>query len=61
LAANAPLAVREAKKTISELTAPTAVDLARERQLAVSCLLSRDVREGFAARRDERPPDFAGS
>lgn len=61
LAANAPLSLAAAKVAFAELTRRDALpDLARAQDWADRCYASADYAEGRAARREKRPPRFAG-
>ncbi|MGI9188782.1 MAG: enoyl-CoA hydratase/isomerase family protein [Longimicrobiaceae bacterium] len=59
LAAAAPLAIREAKRSLSYDDGLEAA-LEREREAQLRCFRSADVREGIAAFRERREPAFAG-
>ncbi|MFG2721298.1 enoyl-CoA hydratase/isomerase family protein [Streptomyces sp. NPDC048416] len=61
IAANAPLAVRAAKRSIDAFAdAGLAEALDRAALAAALTLTSDDAREGYAARAARRPPDFEG-
>ncbi len=59
--ANAPIAVREAKRAIdSGMEVHLREGLAREREAYEGCLKSRDRLEALAAFREKRKPRFTG-
>ena len=59
LASLAPLAVQAMKRLLREI-ARGEVDADEARRLVASCAASQDLREGLAARRERRPPEFRG-
>jgi len=59
LASLAPLAVQAMKRIVRQ-AAHGAVDEAEARRLMDACAASADLREGLAARRERRDPEFRG-
>ena len=59
LASLAPLAVQGMKQILRDIARGTLDDAEAER-LVAACTTSRDLREGLAARRERRDPEFRG-
>jgi enoyl-CoA hydratase/carnithine racemase len=60
LAAGAPLAVQGMKRILRQV-ARGEVDAKEASRLVAACATSADLREGLAARRERRDPDFRGA
>jgi enoyl-CoA hydratase len=62
IAARAPLAVQATKRLLVDAQQrPVDEAMARETEALVSLVPTKDMREGFAAFREKRPPSFSGS
>jgi enoyl-CoA hydratase len=62
IAARAPLAVRATKRLLVDAQGEgVGRAMARETEALVSLVATADMREGFAAFREKRPPSFSGS
>ena len=61
LAAKPPLAVRLAKRTLAGDPAALDAALEAEREAQLRCFASADAREGIAAFREKRTPEFTGT
>jgi enoyl-CoA hydratase/carnithine racemase len=59
IAGLAPLAVQSMKSILRQVAAG-AIDHELVRELSTLCLESKDLQEGFAAKREKRNPRFSG-
>lgn len=59
IAGLAPLAVQAMKRLLDQ-AGEVSIDAALAQELSRTCLESSDLQEGFAAKREKRPPNFRG-
>jgi enoyl-CoA hydratase/carnithine racemase len=60
LASQAPLAVQGMKRILRQIAGGD-LDEEEAKRLVAACAASEDLREGLAARRERRPPEFRGT